>query len=96
MICEMCHIERDSKAFLGGVLCYKCIYRLKTKGVNKKKKKMEMCCKVCEKMIPITDDIPQRQKKLYCSDECAYSAHRSQIANWWVKSLRKRIPLTHC
>ena len=42
-------------------------------------------CKVCGKVIPKRASTSGRQRKLYCSSECAYEAYREQMRARYTK-----------
>jgi hypothetical protein len=62
MICLGClEIRRDCDFLMGNVLCYRCIFREKTKNMIPVRKKEK--CKICGIAL-------SRGRWSYCSEEC--------------------------
>ena len=71
--CKTCKISKiDKDYFLGNESCYKCVYEMKKKIRDERRK-----CVHCDNSVP-----PERSK--YCGKECAKKAKKAN-AYWTYK-----------
>ena len=89
MICEQCNKELPEKDFLANQkICYRCVYRNKTKNVKKLAIHNATYCRICEKEIVLNEYCKVRQRTVFCSWECAEVGHKDQTMNHWTRKLR--------
>lgn len=95
MICPGCNKECEDRDFLmKQVVCYRCMYRLKTEKDKKtKKERKKIFCRQCDKEILTDKYSKKRQRTIYCSQECYTIAHKIMAQNYWTKALREKVQL---
>lgn len=79
MICPECNEDRKVADFMGKDKCYKCVYRIKLKMIEPKKKAIARCV-ICEKEL-----FPPKKK--YCSPECVDESLRVHNTNYWTRKI---------
>jgi hypothetical protein len=93
MICSECLNDCDNKDFIfGSKICYKCIYRKKTK--NLKKQILEkIYCRTCHNEI-LRDEVNRKNNRtIFCSKDCYEVGQKFKCNNHWTRKLRKEFPL---
>lgn len=85
MICGNCNKEREKKDFvLDQPYCAKCMYEIKLK-MFKKTMLTKKLCRMCNKEISLYLHVKQRQRSIYCSEECALKGHAEMRSNHWTR-----------
>lgn len=89
MFCDSCKFDRLVKDFLNNSnICYQCVYRKKMEKTPKNKTSKFKYCRICDKEIIRLENQKQRQRTVFCSDECAKKGHQQLIKNYWTRKLR--------
>lgn len=87
MICELCKLDLPARDFVNNQSkCYKCFYREKAK---KSKKRGSYTCRECRKQFSLFVTKGMKQRRVFCSEECAFIGHKKQITAHWTKVLSK-------
>lgn len=82
MKCLLCGTERDDSYFLlQNKMCYKCVFKIKTKEPEKKEKQEPPKCAVCKKPLP-----PNR--RIYCSKNCSDIHKMNKMKKYWTRTIK--------
>jgi hypothetical protein len=88
MICGECNEDHSDDDFLmKSLICYHCIYKRKIELSHFKEGKKACACKECNKSFIIDKTKKIRQRNVYCSKECAHTAHKKQMQDFWTNKV---------
>ncbi len=91
MFCDSCKIERLDTDFINNQkFCYRCEYRKKVGKITQKRMIKINYCRMCSEEIVHIENLKKRQRKVFCSKQCALRGHRLMSNNHWTKKFRTK------
>lgn len=91
MICDNCKMERIETDFIKNQkFCYKCEYHKKFENMPKRRIPKPKFCRMCSKEVIQDKALKQKQRTVFCSEECAKEGHRQLTSNYWTKYIQAR------
>src|SRR5215469_7363855 len=88
MFCGNCKKEVNEKDFINKQeFCFRCMYRIKTTKIRKKKVNVKKKCRICKKEIFNDESLKKAPRTIYCSKDCAYIGHKKQVNNYWTRKI---------
>jgi len=90
MICDSCKRDRLVNDFINNQnICYQCVYKEKlTKTLENRTEKLPKC-RTCGKQVIHKKELKQRQRSVFCSQECALTGHKKLTKNYWCRKVPK-------